>query len=275
METAEFQFLSTFLQKSSGLALASGKEYLLEARLLPLVRQFGLPNFSELIAELRRGSNPQVASAVSEAMTTNETSFFRDKSPFEDLKNVILPRLIAARSAKKTLRIWCAAASSGQEPYSLLILIADNFPILHNWRIDFVATDLSEAMITRSRSGIYSQFEVQRGLPVQQLVKHFQQCPSGWQVSEALRSRVKFEQLNLLDSFSRLGPCDLVLCRNVLIYFDTPVKSQILNRVHGVMQNDGYLMLGAAETVLGVSTRFQRVRECTSAVYLPEVMGRG
>ena len=149
------------------------------------------------------------------------------------------------------------------------MLIDDHFPELRTWKISFVATDISAGMLARSEAGIYSQFEVQRGLPVQQLMKHFEQCPTGWRVKEQLRQRVKFQKLNLLDQFGHLGPCDLILCRNVLIYFDTPAKAKIFERIRGIIRGDGYLMLGAAETVLGISQSFQRLKECGSAVYVP------
>lgn len=274
MNAADFDYLSSFLLKSSGLALSAGKEYLLEARLVPLSQQLGLNGFDELVAELRRGRNPEIATAVTEAMTTNETSFFRDKTPFEDLKKTVLPKLISARSSQRSLRIWCAASSSGQEPYSLLMLIEDHFPELRTWNFNFVATDISAGMLARSTAGIYSQFEVQRGLPIQQLIKHFEQCPTGWRVKDSLRQRVKFQKLNLLDPFTSIGPCDLVMCRNVLIYFDTPAKAKILERIRGITRNDGYLMLGAAETLLGISQAFLRHKECASAVYQATTPGQ-
>jgi len=267
MNPNDYSFLAGFLQQRSGLALGTGKEYLLEARLVPLAQSLGLSNIEELVQELRRGSDQRLTSAVTEAMTTNETSFFRDKTPFEDLKNTILPALIAARANTRTLRFWCAAASSGQESYSVLMLLDEHFPQLKNWKIEFVATDISPAILTKAEAGVYSQFEVQRGLPIQLLMKYFEQSPAGWQVQKCLRNRIKFRQLNLLEPFHQIGQCDVIFCRNVLIYFEPETKRDIFQRLSQLLSPDGYLFLGAAETVLGISDRFQRYRACTSAVY--------
>ncbi len=269
MTSGDYDFLSNFLQQSSGLALGAGKDYLLEARLVPLAQSWGLPDFDQLIKELRKGKDARLSAAVTEAMTTNETSFFRDKSPFEDLKNFILPALMEARGTSKKLRIWCAAASTGQEPYSVLMLLDEAFPQLSGWSIDFIATDISQAMLDRAREGEYSQFEIQRGLPIQSLVKNFTQTPRGWQVKEGLRKRVDYRKLNLLDEFGQLGQFDLIMCRNVLIYFDGPTKTDILNRMHRIVRKDGYLMLGAAETVLGLTDNFVRFKGSVSATYAP------
>lgn len=269
MKTADYDFISSFLQDNSGLALGSGKEYLVESRLIPLAGSLGLADFDHLVRELRRGANQSLSTAVVEAMTTNETSFFRDKVPFDDLKQTLIPSLIKARSDSKRLRIWCAAASTGQEPFSLLMLLEESFPELKTWTIDFVASDIAQSMIDRCREGIFSQFEVQRGLPIQLLVKYFKQVPQGWQVSERLRKRVSWQRLNLLDPFDNLGPLDIVLCRNVLIYLDIPTKRQVFERIARITRTDGFLLLGAAETTLGICDRFERYRVCTSAVYVP------
>jgi chemotaxis protein methyltransferase CheR len=263
----DYQFVSSFLQKTSGLALGPGKEYLIESRLVPLAMQLGLDDLDHLFRELRKGLDRQLATAVTEAMTTNETSFFRDKTPFEDMKATLLPALIQARSTAKKLRIWCAAASSGQEPYSLLMLLEESFPELKHWCVELVATDIANSMISRASQATYSQFEVQRGLPIQFLLKYFQQVPNGWQVKDSLRQRVSWQKLNLLDRFDSLGPFDLVLCRNVLIYFEIAMKRDILGRIASLLRADGYLLLGAAETVLGISEDFSRFSMCNSAVY--------
>lgn len=269
MNAADYDFLSTFLQRSSGLALGTGKEYLLESRLTPLAASLGLADFNHLVHELRHGRNRDLSTAVTEAMTTNETSFFRDKAPFEELRNSLIPALIKARSVTRKLRIWCAAAATGQEPYSLLMLLEESFPELRQWSIELVATDIAQSMIDRAREGIYSQFDVQRGLPIQYLVRYFTQIPQGWQVKDTLRQRIVWQKLNLLDRFDHLGPLDVVLCRNVLIYLDIPGKREILDRIARLVRPDGYLLLGAAETVLGISERFERLRPCTSAIYVP------
>ncbi|MFO1019562.1 MAG: protein-glutamate O-methyltransferase CheR [Planctomycetales bacterium] len=271
MMSEDYQFLSSHLLDSSGLSLGPGKEYLLEARLVPLAQSWGLNDIQELVQALRKGQDKQLMAAVTEAMTTNETSFFRDKSPFEDLKEHLLPALMEARKLSRTLRIWCAASSSGQEPYSLLMLINDHFPsLLKDWQLEFIATDISNNILMRAEAGVYTQFEVQRGLPIQLLMKYFQQCPAGWQIKDDIRKRVKFRYLNLLENFHSLGPFDLIMCRNVLIYFETSVKQQILERMHKLMRSDGYLMMGAAETVLGITDTFTRFKPCTSAVYAPK-----
>lgn len=271
MNQLDYDFLSHFLQRESGLSLGPGKEYLLEARLVPLAQSLGLANFEELVLALRRGKDTRLSSAVTEAMTTNETSFFRDKSPFEDLRLRVLPALIAARSTSRVLRFWCAAASSGQEAYSVLMTMDEYFPELRNWRIEFIATDISPNILARAEAGVYSQFEVQRGLPIQMLMKYFDQCSAGWQVKPALRNRVKFRQINLLDDFRGIGTCDIVFCRNVLIYFDVDTKRKIFEGMARLVSRDGYLFLGAAETVLGICEQFKRYRECTAAVYVPAV----
>ena len=267
MKVADYEYLSTFLMKSSGLALGPGKEYLLESRLVPLAQSLGLADFEGLVNELRRGADRRLSESVTEAMTTNETLFFRDKTPFEDLKKVLLPELMAVRQAEKTLRIWCAAASTGQEPYSLIMLLRESFPSLSNWKVDFTATDISQQMLDRAQDGLYSQFEVQRGLPVTHLVKYFDQDPKGWRVKAEIRNAVRFRKLNLLDNFALLGAFDLIMCRNVLIYFDQETKKSILERMGKLLKPDGFLMLGAAETVLGVTDDFVRYRSCPSAVY--------
>jgi chemotaxis protein methyltransferase CheR len=267
MKPDDYEFISTFLQRVSGLSLGSGKEYLVKSRLVPLAVTMGFDDFNHLLVELRRGRDCRLSTAVTEAMTTNETSFFRDKTPFEDLKNTLIPALVTARSSVKKLRVWCAAAATGQEPYSLLMMLNESFPELKQWTVEIVATDIAQTMIDRSREGIYSQFEVQRGLPIQYLVKYFSQVPQGWQIKEALRQRIVWQKLNLLDRIDSLGPFDLVLCRNVLIYFEVPMKRDILDRVAKLLRPDGYLLLGAAETVLGICDRFDRYRGCPSAVY--------
>jgi chemotaxis protein methyltransferase CheR len=269
MTPADYDYLSAFLLESSGLALGPGKEYLLEARLIPLAQSSGMSDVSELVANLRKKRDPKLSAAVTEAMTTNETSFFRDKTPFEDLKQNILPALIEARKTTQRLRFWCAAASTGQEPYTILMTIREHFPQLANWRIEFIATDLCRAALDRAKAATYTQFEVQRGLPIQYLMKYFDQQPSGWQVKKELRDAVNYQQLNLLEDFSRLGQFDVIFCRNVLIYFQQETKKDILDRQARMLRNDGYLLLGSAETVLGISDSFKRAGAGRSSVYLP------
>lgn len=257
MTPADFEYLRRLMRERSGLVLSADKQYLLESRLLPIARRLGAAHLGELAQKLRASGAEGLVVEVVEAMTTNETFFFRDKAPFDHFRETVMPALLAARAAQRRLRIWCAAASSGQEPYSLAMMLKEMSPRLAGWQIDILATDLSIDMLERGRSGIYSQFEVQRGLPIQLLVKYFSQIGDMWQIAPGLRAMVEFRQLNLLHPFSYLGPFDVVFCRNVLIYFDQETKIDVLERVSQVTASDGYLLLGAAETVVGLSDMFQ------------------
>jgi chemotaxis protein methyltransferase CheR len=252
MTPANFQFLSAFLKRRSGIVLTPDKTYLAESRLSPVARRLGHVSLDVLAETLRSGNSPTLESAVIEAMVTNETSFFRDKIPFERLKALILPRLIKARGAAKRLNIWCAAASTGQEPYSLAMVLKDMQPQLSGWRIDILGTDIAPGVLEKARAGVYSQFEVQRGLPIKELVKHFTQEGESWRISADLRGMVRFRELNLLDEFAGLGHFDIIFCRNVLIYFDRETKSEILGRLAKSLTPEGVLVLGAAETVIGL-----------------------
>jgi chemotaxis protein methyltransferase CheR len=255
----DYEFIRTFLRQRSGLVLSAEKRYLVESRLLPIVRKQGLGGLHELVAALRSNGASRLAVEVVEAMTTNETFFFRDKLPFDHFREVVLPTLMAARANQKRLRIWCAAASSGQEPYSLAMGVREIAPMLTGWRVDILATDLSGEMLERARAGVYSQFEVQRGLPIQLLVKYFTQAGEQWQIAPELRCMVQFRPINLLKDFSALGAFDLVFCRNVLIYFDQETKTDLLTRMARQIPADGYLVLGAAETVVGLTHAFRPV----------------
>jgi chemotaxis protein methyltransferase CheR len=260
------------LRDRSGLMLSAEKQYLAESRLLPLARRNGMTTLTELIAKLKTGA-PQLTVQVVEAMTTNETFFFRDKIPFEHVRQTIMPALIAARAREKRIRIWCSAASTGQEPYSLAMTLKTMGDALAGFRIDIVATDLAGDVLDRAKAGLYTQFEVQRGLPIALLVKFFTQARDMWQVVPELRSMVQFRPLNLLNDFAPLGPFDLVFCRNVLIYFDQPTKTGVLNRVARQMPADGYLVLGAAETVVGLTDAFKPVPE-KRGLYAPNPAAR-
>lgn len=210
---------------------------------------------SDLVFKMRAGDERLVAEVV-EAMTTNETFFFRDKTPFDHFRESVIPQLIKARAAKRSLRIWCAAASTGQEPYSLAMSIKET-PALAGWRTEIVATDLSEDVLRKSQAGIYSQFEVQRGLPIQLLVKYFKQSGDVWQLNADVRSMVQFRKFNLLSEFASLGKFDIVFCRNVLIYFDQATNTKVFEKLASVTEPDGYLFLGAAETIVGLTDRYQ------------------
>ncbi|QDT64258.1 CheR family methyltransferase [Calycomorphotria hydatis] len=270
MEPHDYKFLADFLKDTSGLILGENKSYLIDSRLTPLSREFGLDGPIAVVSELKKDKQGKLAKAIAEAMTTNETSFFRDRTPFDELKSRLLPELISARKMQRKLRIWCAAGSTGQEPYSILMTLDEAFPELRHWNIELVATDLATEPIRKAKEGIYSQFEVQRGLPIQNLVKHFDQVEAGWQIKEEIRNRVRWEQLNLLESFQHLFTFDIIFCRNVLIYFDTPTKTEILTRMHRQLHPDGFLILGAAETVIGVTEQYKRYSDCRAAVYRPD-----
>jgi len=251
----DYEFLRKLLKDRSGLDLSADKQYLVESRLIPLARRVGLPGIPELVLKMKSGAEPLTADVV-EAMTTNETFFFRDKIPFDHLKQTVLPELVQARAGRRALRIWCAASSTGQEPYSIAMCVKE-FVGLAGWRVEIVATDLSQAVLEKSRAGVFSQFEVQRGLPIQMLVKYFTQTGELWQLNADIRAMVQHRQLNLLQDFSHLGTFDVIFCRNVLIYFDQDTKAMIFERVARLLEADGVLALGAAESVVGITDVFK------------------
>lgn len=253
MTELDFEYLRSFLKDRSGLALTPEKRYLVESRLSPICRRFEVDTLSELIGKLKAGRTPTLETAVVEAMTTNETFFFRDKAPFDLFKDVLLPRYLSARASTRRLRIWCAAASTGQEPYSLAMLIDQAAAKLPGWQVEIVATDISTEVLEKAKAGLYSQFEVQRGLPIQLLVKYFTQVGDQWQISPQIRAMVNYRPLNLIKEFGHLGTFDIIYCRNVLIYFDKPTKADVLQRLAKAMAPDGALLLGAAETVIGIT----------------------
>jgi chemotaxis protein methyltransferase CheR len=248
--------LRKLLKTRSGLDLSPDKQYLVESRLVPLARRAGLPGITELVQKIKGGADALTAETV-EAMTTNETFFFRDKLPFDHLREAVLPALLPARANRRSLRIWCAASSTGQEPYSIAMCLKEFGPALAGWRIEILATDLSQGVLEKSKAGIFSQFEVQRGLPIQMLVKYFTQTGELWQLNADIRAMVQHRQLNLLQDFSHLGTFDLIFCRNVLIYFDQDTKADIFARLAKTLEADGALALGAAESVVGISDAFK------------------
>jgi chemotaxis protein methyltransferase CheR len=252
----DYEYLRKLLKDHSGLDLSADKQYLIESRLLPLSRKHGLAGISEIVQKMKAGSASLIAQVV-EAMTTNETFFFRDKVPFDHFRDSIMPEALKARASRKNIRIWCAAGSTGQEPYSLAMCLKEMSAALAGWRVEIVATDLSQEVLEKSKAAIYSQFEVQRGLPIQMLVKYFKQTGEFWQINADIRSMVQHRQLNLLHDFSQLGVFDIIFCRNVLIYFDQDTKINIFNRLAKSMETDGFLVLGAAETVVGLTDVFK------------------
>lgn len=256
MNPPDYEYLRKLLKDHSGLDLSADKQYLIESRLLPLSRKCGLPDIAELVQKMKGGSSSLIAQVV-EAMTTNETFFFRDKVPFDHFRDSIMPEIMKARASRKSIRIWCAAGSTGQEPYSLAMCLKEMGAALSGWRVEIIATDLSQEVLEKSKAGIYSQFEVQRGLPIQLLVKYFKQNGEFWQIGADVRAMVQHRQLNLLHDFSQLGTFDVIFCRNVLIYFDQDTKINIFGRLARAMEQDGFLVLGAAETVVGLTDVFK------------------
>ena len=268
MTPLDYDHLRKLLKERSGLVLSADKQYLVESRLLPLARKFGFSGLSDLVAHLKGPNAEPLVVDVVEAMMTNESFFLRDRSPFEHFREVVMPALLSARAAQKRIRIWCAAASTGQEPYSLAMSIKESCKNIAGWRIDIVATDLSTEVLEKAKAGIYSQFEVQRGLPIGLLIKYFTQVGECWQIAPDIRSMVQFRPFNLLHDFSSLGPFDLVFCRNVLIYFDQETKIGVLERIARITERDGYLVLGAAETVVGLTDGFKPVND-RRGLYMP------
>ncbi len=257
MTITDFDFICQLLKTRSGLVLTNDKTYLLESRLLPVARKWKLATFDDLVRLIRTKNDEAVIRDVVEAMTTNESFFFRDTKPFDQFKQICLPALLKGRASSKTFRIWSAACSSGQEAYSLAMIMSEMGAQLSGWKIEIVGTDLSQEILQRAKDGLYSQFEVQRGLPITLLVKYFQQTGDRWKISDTIRSKVQYREWNLLNDPAPLGKFDIVFCRNVLIYFDQPTKAKVLAGIAKQMPEDGFLFLGGAETVLGISDKFQ------------------
>lgn len=259
LDAGDFDYVCALLRKQAGVELEPGKEYLVETRLKPVVRLAGCQSLPDLMSKLRGRQRSPLHVKVVEAMMTNETQFFRDGHPFEALRTMILPSLVKERLASRELNFWCAAASTGQEPYSLAMLIADSFPQLADWNIRITASDYSEDVLQRARSGRFQQLEVDRGLPKNLLEKYFTKQGAQWQISDPIRQRVEFSRINLVDHWPMLPQMDLIMMRNVLIYFSAETKKAILAKVQRVLKRDGYLILGSAETTLNLDPAFEQV----------------
>ncbi len=261
MKPQDFEFLQTLLKNRSGLVLSTDKVYLVESRLMPVARNRGLSGLDELIQAVRMGNDERLTVDVTDAMTTNESFFFRDMQPFESFRETVLPKIVESRraSGRNVIRIWSAACSSGQEPYTLAMILREEEAKLRGMRFEIIATDLSTEIIEKAQEGTYTQFEVQRGLPIQYLLKYFTQNGDRWQIDRSIRDMVAIKQFNLLNPFNVLGLFDIVYCRNVLIYFDQPTKFDILGRISKLMPEDGVLYLGGAESVLGISDAFKPI----------------
>ena len=260
MRTEDFELISGLLKQRSGLVLPIDKVYLLESRLTPIAHKRGLETLDDLVNEVRLKRKEDLLTEITEAMTTNESFFFRDNKPFDLFKDTVMPQLMQSRSSKRKLRIWCAAASTGQEPYSLAIILKEMEAKLPGWNIEIIGTDISQEGLDKAKVGLFSQFEVQRGLPIQLLIKYFNQVGDMWQISDEIKNMVSYRKFNLLDPFTLLGSFDVIFCRNVLIYFDQPTKTEVLERMRKLIPDDGTLFLGAAETVLGITDKFKPVQ---------------
>lgn len=264
-----FDFIAAELKKRSGLSISKQKEYLLESRLQPIAREQGIANVVELLTKVMATRDNAMLERITDAMTTNESMFFRDTKPFEQIKQIVLPALME-KNLMRPIRIWSAACSTGQEVYSLLMTLEEEKAKYPNLRYEIIGSDISPTVVKKAQEGIYTQFEIQRGLPIQMLLKYFEQRENNqWQVKENLRKAATFKEMNLLDPYASLGKLDLILCRNVLIYFDEKGKSDVLNRCAGVLNDPGFLFLGSAETIMGLTTSFKPHSLEARGVFVP------
>lgn len=268
-------YLRDLLKRRSAIVLDSSKDYLVEARLAPVVQDSGVASIDALLAVVRKNETGAAARRVIEAMTTNETSFFRDVHPWETLRTALLPELVRARSDVKRLRIWCAAASTGQEPYTIAMIIREHFPQLASWDVQISATDINTEVLERAKLGLYRQIEVNRGLPAPMLVRYFDRVGTDWQIKPELRRMVSFRELNLAGRWSLFSAQDLVFMRNVLIYFDPATKREILRRTREYLAPAGYLVLGGAESTWNLDDEYAPVRAGRSVVFQPRPPSEG
>lgn len=266
MTRGEYAYFQALLKERSGLNLGEDNRSLLDARLRPLLKEFRLTSLSELAAASIRPEAEYLRSCIAQAVTVQESYFFRDKAPFEFFAERILPALVVARRATQQIRIWCAAAASGQEPYSLAMLIAEHQAELDGYSVEIHATDYAKDALVKARKGLYSQFEVQRGLPVSFLIKYFDKREKGWELKQDIRAMVKFGENNLMHEVPGRG-FDVIFCRNVLIYFDEPTKRKVLAGLAGALASDGWLVLGAAETTTGLCKDFIIASDAPRGVY--------
>lgn len=255
----DFAYICDMVRKHSAIVLDPGKEYLVESRLSPLARQEGFGSLQDMVDNLRSSPSGDLHRKVVEAMTTNETSFFREMRVFEMFRRAIVPKLLVDRASERSLNLWCAASSTGQEPYSFAILLREHFPSLNGWNITFIASDISREMLARARGGRFNQLEVNRGLPAHLLVKYFQKNGAMWEISPDIRRMVEFREINLIHAWPSLPRMDVISLRNVLIYLDLETKRNILSRIPSVLDPEGYLLLGGAETTTNVDDAFKAV----------------
>jgi chemotaxis protein methyltransferase CheR len=265
LSAQEFAFVSNLVRRDAAIVLETGKEYLVEARLLPLARQVGIPTVSEYVTWAQKAPAPDVHAKIVDALTTNETSWFRDGEPFRALTSTVLPELMPTRAANRSVKIWSAACSSGQEPYTLAMVMQEFLPA--GWKCDITATDISAEMVARAEAGRFTQLEINRGLPAPMLVRYFERDGAHWRVSAALRRAVTFKRLNLAAALPPLPQFDVIFLRNVLIYFDVETKRSVLRRVTAHLRPDGWLFLGSAETTIGIDDRFERIPAGRTSAY--------
>jgi chemotaxis protein methyltransferase CheR len=271
---AQFAFLRDLLRKRTGVVIGESKVYLVVARLTPIVRQRKLASLDALVDRLRFQADASLERDVLNAMMTHETSFFRDKSPFETLKKLI-PELVARRAAQRQLVLWSAACSSGQEPYSIAMLLNEHFPdLVASWKIRILATDISENVLAVAREGVYGRLETARGLPPPMLAKYFLPLQGKWSISQDCRRLVEFRRLNLNEPWPMMPPCDVVFLRNVMLYFEVPTRAAIVARMRRVLKPDGGLFLGGAETMLGIDDGYERIAGVGCGFYRPKPAGR-
>lgn len=265
LSAADFAFVSALVRREAAIVLAPGKEYLVEARLIPVARQVGAASVGEFLANLQRRPNPADQRRIIDALTTNETSWFRDREPFSALTDVVLPELVRTRGTNRTVRFWSAASSSGQEAYSLAITLQENLPA--GWSYEIMGSDISTEMIKRAEAAEYSQVEVNRGLPAAQLVQYFERAGAHWRITAGLRRNVSFKLMNLTAPLPSMPPFDVIFLRNVLIYFDVATKKAVLRNVARLLRPDGWLFLGAAETTIGIDDNYERVAAGRTSAY--------
>jgi chemotaxis protein methyltransferase CheR len=270
----DFDYLRTLLKAYSGVSLEDGKKYLVDVRLSPLCDEMKAESIAELVAMLRHDNNSAARERVLNALLTNETYFFRDIHPFEMLRTELLPQLFAARAASKRLRIWSGACSTGQEPYSIAMIVNDLLERFPGFTVEIVATDIAEENLERAKAGQYCQAEVNRGLPAQMLVRHFTKKKAVWELNESIRRMVTFRKLNLFGAWAGMESADVILLRNVLIYFDQDARKQIIARIRRHLVEDGAVILGSSETILGLSEEFHIVHSGKSSLYRPKAAER-
>jgi len=267
LTVVDLDYVRDLIRTRSAIVLEPEKAYLVHSRLEPVAKGEGFSSLAELVTKLRMAPYGVLHKKVVEAMTTNETSFFRDLTPFQALREQLLPEIIARKGGSKRLNIWCGASSSGQEPYSIMFTILEYFPEMKDWHIQFTATDLSEGMLAKCREGKYSQLEVNRGLPVTHLTHFFSKKGMGWQVNEEIRRRIDFQPMNLIGPWLPFPTLDLVFLRNVMIYFDTETKKQILATIRKKIDPNGFLLLGGSETTINLDDQFERVAISGTSCY--------